>query len=56
MTIERSSNPDLMIGAVGTWVYHFFAFINIKDLGLVPLDVEPQQVVLGQTESADWCF
>jgi hypothetical protein len=20
------------------------------------LDVEPQQVVLGQTESADWCF
>jgi hypothetical protein len=38
MTIERSSNPDLMIGAVGTWVYHFFAFINIKDLGLVPLE------------------
>jgi hypothetical protein len=23
---------------------------------MVSLDVEPQQVVLGQAESADWCF
>jgi hypothetical protein len=38
MTIERSSNPDLMKSAVGTRVDHFFAFINIKDLGLVPLE------------------
>jgi hypothetical protein len=38
MTIVRSSNPDLMKSAVGTGVDHFFAFINIKDLGLVPLE------------------